>query len=234
MRAYGAEIDFVDRAGSGDGRVPAARLERVRQLLAEATDAFWPNQYANLHNPGSHTAPRCTRSRPPSTARSTTSSVATSTCGTIRGCADYVREHGLRDAGGRRRRRRQRDLRRRARPSGIIPGHGAAVRPAALPAPIDRGECVQVTDLDCVVGCRRLVRARGDPGRRVVGRGAERGGARSGESHPRRRDLRAMFPDRGERYLDTDLLGRVGRGALRRHSTSWRESREKECTTATF
>src|SRR5437016_8281684 len=37
-------------------------------------------------------------------------------------------------------------------------GHGAARRPQLFRADL-ADECVRVTDLDCVVGCRRLVRS---------------------------------------------------------------------------
>lgn len=81
--------------------------------------------------------------------------VATSTCGTLRGCAEYVRDHQLDTSifavdargsvifGGQPAKR-------------LIPGHGAAGRPELYRGDL-ADECVWVTDLDCVVGCRRLV-----------------------------------------------------------------------------
>ena len=93
LRAYGAEIDLVDRPGPVTGEFLEARIRRVRELLAAEPNSFWPNQYANIHNVlayhhlmdeilselGNIDYLFC----------------ATSTCGTLRGCADYAREHRL-------------------------------------------------------------------------------------------------------------------------------------------
>ena len=81
---------------------------------------------------------------------------ATSTCGTLRGCADYIREHNLRakifavDAigsvifGGKAEKR-------------LIPGHGAAVRPQLFKQQL-ADQYLLESDLDSLVGCRRLAR----------------------------------------------------------------------------
>ena len=80
---------------------------------------------------------------------------AISTCGTLRGCAEYVREHALQtriiavDAVG--------SVIFGKRGPRLLTGHGAGVRPALFqPGLCER--CVHVTDSDCVAGCRRLVR----------------------------------------------------------------------------
>jgi cysteine synthase A len=125
---------------------------------------------------------------------------ATSTCGTIRGCAEYVRAYKLNtkifavDAigsvifGGQTAKR-------------LIPGHGAARRPE-LYLPDLAEECIHVTDLDCVVGCRRLVRSE------AILVGGSSGGVLMALNHSQRRipygaTVVVIFHDRGERYLDT-------------------------------
>jgi cysteine synthase A len=125
---------------------------------------------------------------------------ATSTCGTIRGCAEYARQHDLKlkvfavDAigsvifGGQNAKR-------------LIPGHGAAVRPALF-EPDLADECIQVSDLDCVLGCRRLV------GREAILCGGSSGAiitAVQNVKHKIASDsvVVVVLPDRGERYLDT-------------------------------
>jgi cysteine synthase A len=126
--------------------------------------------------------------------------VATSTCGTLRGCAQYVRDHHLGttifavDAhgsvifGGQPAKR-------------LIPGHGAARRPE-LYRPDLADACLRVSDLDCVVGCRRLVLREG------ILAGGSSGGVLMAVDQVKRRIRRGatcavIFHDRGERYLDT-------------------------------
>lgn len=197
MRAYGAEIDMTETTDSET--CLQARLERVRQLLATYKNSFWPNQYANLYNPLSH---HQTMAELVNALRGKVDYLfcATSTCGTLRGCADYVRTHRLPtkiiavDAkgsvifGGQSARR-------------LIPGHGAAVVPELYRN--DLAEfCVHVSDVDCIVGCRRLVSfeailAGGSAGGIVMSVDEVR------SSIPDESNCVLLFADRGERYLDT-------------------------------
>jgi cysteine synthase A len=199
LRSYGAEVDMVREPDPASGEFLQARLNRVRALRAAIADSFWPNQYANLANARAHEA----------TAREILAGVAgeldylfctTSTCGTLRGCAQYLREHSPRtqvvavDAvgsvifgGGKGRR--------------LIPGHGAGVVPPLFRAS-DAHQQVSVSDLDCVVGCRRLVR------REAILAGGSSGAAiaavaRLRATIPRDANCVVVLPDRGERYLDT-------------------------------
>ena len=63
-------------------------------------------------------------------------------------------------------------------------------------------ECLRVTDLDCVVGCRRLVRSEA-----ILAGGSSGGVLMAAEQVKERIPLGAtcvlIFHDRGERYLDT-------------------------------
>jgi cysteine synthase A len=125
---------------------------------------------------------------------------ATSTCGTIRGCLEYVKAHGLRtqvvavDAVG--------SLIFGHTPAKrLIPGLGAGLRPELCPIEmIER--CVHVSDLDCVVGCWRLVRSE------AILAGGSSGAvvsalARLRDEIPSGATCVLLLPDRGERYLDT-------------------------------
>jgi N-(2-amino-2-carboxyethyl)-L-glutamate synthase len=83
----------------------------------------------------------------------------------------------------------------------LIPGHGAAVRPA-LYQPDVAERCIHVSDLDCVVGCRRLVRdeailAGGSSGAVLMAIDQVRDEIEPGAT------CAAIFADKGERYLDT-------------------------------
>lgn len=199
MEAYGAEVDRVTVPDAGTGEYLQARLNRVQALLQTTANSFWPNQYANLWNPSAHHQ----------TMREIATALhgkvdylfcAASTCGTLRGCAEYVRRQGLPtkiiavDAygsvifGG-------------APGQRLIPGHGAAVRPQLFQGHLAT-QCVYVTDWDCVVGCRRLARREA-----ILAGGSSGGVIRAVEQilpdlTPGANCV-VILPDRGERYLDT-------------------------------
>jgi cysteine synthase A len=199
LNSYGAEVDMVLEPDPETGEFLQARINRVQQLLHKTENSFWPNQYSNEYNPIAHHE----------TMREIASALndqvdflfcATSTCGTIRGCVEYLRKHRLStriiavDAkgsvifGGKKAKR-------------LIPGHGAAVRPR-LYEPDLADDHLLMTDLDCVVGCRRLVRSE------AILIGGSSGAVlmavdRLKEIIPPDSTCVVIFADRGERYLDT-------------------------------
>jgi cysteine synthase A len=199
LQAYGAEVDVVMQADPGTGEFLQARIDRVRALLDSTPNSFWPNQYSHHYNPIAHHR----------TMHEIVTDLggeidylfcATSTCGTIRGCSEYVRQHNLKtkifavDAvgsvifgGGKAKR--------------LIPGHGAAVRPALFQPHIAE-RCIHVTDRECVVGCRRLVRTE------AILAGGSSGAVLMAVEQlkheiPAGATCALILPDRGERYLDT-------------------------------
>ncbi|MFP5264747.1 MAG: 2,3-diaminopropionate biosynthesis protein SbnA [Blastocatellia bacterium] len=199
LEAYGAQVDRVTEPDPETGEYLQARLNRVRHLLASTRNGFWPNQYANEQNAIAH---HQTMHEIVTALGGTVDFLfcATSTCGTLRGCAEYVRGHALPtkiiavDAvgsvifGGERAKR-------------LVPGHGAAVRPP-LYQPGLADQCVHVTDLDCITGCRRLARSE------AILAGGSSGAVlmavdRVRNTLPEAAVCVAVFPDRGERYLDT-------------------------------
>ena len=200
LRAYGATVEVVSDPDPQTGECLPARLRRVQELVSSTPHAFWPNQYVNPLNPRAHEE----------TMREIADALdgrvdylfsATSTLGTLRGCAAYIRQRGLAtttvavDAVGSVLFREPPVPGRR-----LIPGYGAAVRPELFTPTADR--VVHVTDLDCVVGCRRLIL-----------REAILAGGSSGATVMALEKLRAevpegsvcvlIFPDGGDRYLDT-------------------------------
>ncbi len=199
LEAYGAQVDVVQEPDKVTGEYLQARLNRVQHLLTSTDNTFWPNQYAHRFNSIAHHQ----------TMREIVTALdhgvdylfcATSTCGTIRGCSEYARDHNLStrifavDAigsvifGGVVSKR-------------LIPGHGASVRPALYQAGVAES-CIHVSDLDCVVGCRRLVRdeailAGGSSGAVLMAINQVKDQIEPGAI------CVAIFPDKGERYLDT-------------------------------
>ena len=199
LRAYGTEVDLVSKPDPHTGEYLPARIARVKELLRLHKKSFWSSQYTNVYNSMAHHQ----------TMREIVTELngevdylfcATSTCGTLRGCAEYIRGQDLRtrviavDAigsvifGGEKAKR-------------LIPGHGAA-RVPELYQPGLAERCVQISDLDCIVGCRRLVRHEG------ILAGGSSGAVVSAieqvrHTIPPGATCVTILPDRGERYLDT-------------------------------
>ena len=199
LKAYGAQIDYISDPDPLTGEFLQARIDRVEYLLDTVKNSFWPNQYANLHNPRAHHT----------TMREVVGVLgnqldylfcAISTCGTMRGCAEFIKAHNLPtkiiavDAvgsvifGGQKAKR-------------LIPGHGAAITPPLFQNSLAH-ECIHVTDLDCVIGCRRLAR------REAILAGGSSGAVMSALRKMINRirpgaTCVVILPDRGERYLDT-------------------------------
>jgi len=197
LAAYGATIEEVTAADAADGDLLAARIARVQSLVARLGDVYWPNQYANPENARSH---RQTAREILDAAPVDYLFCATSTCGTLRGCSDYLAATGAPtqlvavDAVGS-------VIFGDARRCRLIPGHGATVRPVlADGAQVTR--VIHVSDLDCVVGCRRLVAREG------ILAGGSAGGVLSAveqmsASIPDDAVCAAILADSGERSLDT-------------------------------
>ena len=200
LRAYGAQIDLVSKPDPVTGEFLHARINRVQTLLQAIEDCVWTNQYANLANAQAHYRTTMDEIATELDGRIDYLFVATGTCGTLRGCAEYIRDHHLStrvfavDAhgsvifGGKPAKR-------------LIPGHGSARRPELYRADL-ADECLRVTDLDCLVGCRRLVQTE------AILAGGSSGGVLSAVERvkdriPRGATCVAIFHDRGERYLDT-------------------------------
>jgi 2,3-diaminopropionate biosynthesis protein SbnA len=199
LRTYGAEVDMVSTPDPVSGEFLTARLARVQALVREIPNSLWMNQYANRYNALGHFQ----------TLREIHQALGdridflfcpTSTCGTIKGCKDYLAQCGLAtkvvavdavgsvifgDKPGRR----------------LLPGMGAAIRPG-LSEGLKVDKVVHVSDWDCIVGCRRLVRDAG------ILAGGSSGGVviaaeRMRDEIPTGGICVLILPDRGERYLDS-------------------------------
>jgi cysteine synthase A len=200
LQIYGARIDRVTEPDPATGELLPARLQRVRELLVEHGNAFWPNQYANEENSGAHFRTTMQEVATALDHRIDFVLCAASTCGTVRGCGEYVRAHRMKtrviavDSVGSLIFSDQQGPR-------YLPGMGAGVRPPLCDLRfID--EHVLVSDLECILACRRLVRQEG------ILAGASSGGliaavGKLRDKIPAGATCVVILPDRGERYVDT-------------------------------
>lgn len=199
LKAYGAEVDVVTQPDPITGEFLPARIKRVESLLASISNSFCCNQYANLNNARAHHQ----------TMHEIVTSLngkldylfcTTGSCGTLRGCSEYIRTNNLNikiiavdakgsaifgDKPGKR----------------LIPGHGAARVPELFQSGLEN-EHVHVSDLDCIMGCRHLLR------REAILAGGSSGGVitaieKKAHEIPNNATCVAILCDRGERYLDT-------------------------------
>lgn len=200
LEAYGAELSMVEDVDPETREFLQARLNRVQEILEAHEDAFWPNQYANENNPTSHYRTTMREVAMALDDRVDYLFAATSTCGTVRGCGEYIRDHGL----------GTRVIAVDAVGSLIfcddkaernIPGLGAGLRPPLCELSLI-DDYVHVDDLDCVVGCRRLLRSE------AILAGGSSGGVMAAVERMKDRIAPgsrcvAILCDRGERYLES-------------------------------
>ncbi|MEH6569916.1 MAG: 2,3-diaminopropionate biosynthesis protein SbnA [Halioglobus sp.] len=201
LGAYGAEIEMIEHPDPLTGELLPAKLKRVNQILETVDNCFWANQYASPENSGAHY-----RSTIKEILRDMEGDfpdylfIATGTCGTIRGCIDYLMDHSYPtkviavDALGS-------QIFSNSQHERLIPGLGSGICPEHTPTD-GLHKFLQVSNAECIVGCRRLVQSE------AILAGGSSGGVisaverMSGEI-PADSKVVVILPDRGERYLDT-------------------------------
>ena len=201
LAAYGAEVELIEDADPVSGELLPAKLARIDEILNEVDNSFWVNQYASDENSGAHY-----RSTIKEILRDLDGDmpdylfIATATCGTIRGCLDFLTDHGYPtkviavDAHGS-------QIFSSKRQDRLVPGLGSAICPKLTPS---KGvhKVHYVNDSDCVVGCRRLAKTE------AILAGGSSGAVISAVEQmqheiPDGSTVVVLLPDRGERYLDT-------------------------------
>jgi cysteine synthase A len=201
LAAYGAEIELIEQPDPESGELLPAKLKRIAEILDTVENSFWVDQYASKENSGAHyrsTVKEILRDldgRMPDYLF-----VATATCGTIRGCLDFLKDHGYPtrviavDAVGS-------HIFSNFKHDRLIPGLGSAICPKLTPTD-GVHKLIHVSDIDCVVGCRRLARTE------AILAGGSSGGVitavdRMSQEIAKNSTVVVLLPDRGERYLDT-------------------------------
>jgi cysteine synthase A len=198
LHTYGARVEYVRRPDKVGGYL-SARLKRVKELLRTTPRSFWTNQYHNPENPRTHEQ-TMEEIAADLDGRVDYVFVATSTCGTLMGCAEFVEKNKLGtriigvDAEG---------SVIFGKPEGerLIPGHGAG-KPSAFLKKELIADALHVSDEACIRGCRRLLH------REALLCGGSSGAIVSAfekylPNIPPRSVCVLMLCDRGERYLDT-------------------------------
>ncbi|MDQ7917854.1 2,3-diaminopropionate biosynthesis protein SbnA [Mesonia sp. MT50] len=198
LKAYGVQIEKVSEPFESGGFL-AARLKRVQQLLDNNPKAVWTNQYGNEANPIAHhkTMHEISNTQ---VGQFDYVMIATSTCGTLMGCADYIKRHNLStkliavDAEGSVIFGQNSEKR-------LIPGHGAGL-PSQFLKKNDVDGVVHVNDWDCVKGCHILLREES------IMAGGSSGAIVSAlfkitPQLPKESKIALIICDRGERYIET-------------------------------
>lgn len=199
LKAYGAHVDLVTEPSRETGEFLHARLNRVQFLLQTIPNSFWANQYANEDNPRAYYQ-TMHEIMERLEGKIDYLFCATSTCGTLRGCAEYVHEQNLAiqitavDAQGS-------AIFKSTNGPRLIPGHGAGIRPP-LYLPDLAHNIMFVSDKESVIGCRRLLQ------REAILAGGSSGAIimaleRAKHDIAPNAVCVAILCDRGERYLDT-------------------------------
>ncbi|TWU46809.1 2,3-diaminopropionate biosynthesis protein SbnA [Rubripirellula reticaptiva] len=197
IKAFGGKVVMVAEPLGGD--FLAARIAKVCELLEHNANSFWPNQYANPDNPQSHYEGTIREIDEALHGNFDVLLVATSSTGTAQGCRDYLRARG----------REVRVVAVDAEGSVLfggsagprhIPGLGAGKEPK-LATGQRFDDVVRVSDLDCVVGCRRAAQ------REAVLVGGSAGGVLMTASRMQAeldgKRCVAILHDSGTRYLRT-------------------------------
>jgi cysteine synthase A len=199
IKAYGGKVDYVSEPEPQTGEFLQARLKRAEMLCQKNSDVFWINQYSNVDNPLAHHE----------TMREILEQLneqvnylfcAVSTCGTIRGCAEYIHKRKLNvqifavDVKGSKIFDNEEAIRQ-------FPGMGAGVRTIHCDDELINGY-ILVSELDCIRYCHHLVAQEG------ILAGASSGGVVAAVKAMQNKMKNGstcvmIFPDRGDRYLNT-------------------------------
>lgn len=200
LEALGADVRIVTHADPDTGDLLTARLNLVAQLAEMTPGSFWPDQYANEANPAAHAEGTMREIDEALEGNLDWLVAAAGTAGTVRGCAEYLRDmdratrlavvdsDGSVLFGGVAGKRR-------------LPGHGAGVE-STHSRDVGYDRLIRVSDLECVVACRRLATSEG------ILAGASSGAVLSAleriadELMPGTR-CALILPDRGTGYLET-------------------------------
>lgn len=198
IETFGGKVDLVTTPHPKSGFL-GARMNRVQQLLQTIPNSFNCDQYRNPWHPQSHVQTLDEIIKELGKAPDFIF-CATSTCGTLRGLSESIKEKKLHtkviaiDAVGS-------VIFGDSPKKRLIPGHGASVIPPLYQQGLE-DDFIHVSDIDCVKGCRLLMKKEG------IFAGGSSGGIIMGILHyatklPTGATCVMMLSDRGGRYINT-------------------------------
>lgn len=199
LRLYGAKILQILEPDPSTGEFLPSLINKVKSLLREIPNSFWPNQHANLNNAKAHHK----------TMEEITNQLqgkidylfcATSSCGTLRGCHDFIKTKKFNtkiyavDAEGSK-------IFSKAPKKRIIPGHGAGIIPDLYHGQINC-ESIIVSARASINGCKELF------DQEAILAGGSSGALISAIKQVNQKikpnsNCVVILCDRGERYIDT-------------------------------
>lgn len=199
IKSYNGEVILIDKEDFKTGTLLSARLNKVSELLSMNEDFFWINQYDNLYNIDAHYK---TMEEIDFALNKKVDYLfsAVSTCGTITGCGNYIKENNRNtkliavDAKG--------SVIFNKKPSKrLIPGHGAGIVPKNLNKELIT-DIVHISDEDCINGCSELLNyesifAGGSSGAVVSAIEKYKNNIKENSI------VVIILADRGDRYIDT-------------------------------
>lgn len=200
IAALGGVIHRVEQPDPDTGDLLAARMAKVRELVARTDGAVWLNQYANPAAIEAHSNGTMREIAEALNHQVDQLFVAVSTTGTLAGCQRYVRQHAMTtelvavDARGS-------ILFGGARAERQLTGFGAGTVPS-LAQHVVPDRVARVADIDSVVGCRLLAR------REAIVAGASAGAVvhaflQAAPERPPGSNVVLLLHDGGAPYLDT-------------------------------
>lgn len=198
LRAYGTNLVEVNEKDENQGYL-ANRLKKVQEILDAVPNSYWTNQYGNANVRIAHEN-IFREIRNQLGAAPDYMLVATSTCGTIRGIADAIDKTSSStqliavDAEG------SILFENNPKPR-TIPGMGAS-HPSAFLQKHQIDHYTLVSDIEAIRGCQMM---REHEGMLIGGSsGALVAALHKLKNHiPANASVALLFPDSGERYLDT-------------------------------
>lgn len=194
LKLYGANVIYASEPDE-NGSYLTNRLEIIERLVRRKENSYWINQYDNplMINAYETTLADEILVTSPNV---TCVYVPVSTCGCIAGVSKRLKDHSKNihivavDIAGSRIFKESNHIRH-------IPGMGAPLPPQNLQSAfIDR--VVVVSELECIIECRNLVR-------QGILVGASSGGTTAAirKTYSIDENIIAIFPDRGDRYINT-------------------------------
>lgn len=198
MEAFGTRVIMLDKPDLETNEYLPAGIAMVKSLLTQISNSYWANQHANEDNSLAHQGTM--EEIMNAVGRVDYLFCATSTCGTIRGCGEFIQKKELHtkivavDAVGS-------SIFSNNKQKRLIPGHGAGLVPGLLNRDLLH-EVIHVSAEEAVLGAKHLLHSEA-----IFAGGTTGAIIHSILNYPNHiahdSNCVMIVCDRGERYLNT-------------------------------